>query len=82
MRLEPLTDRKLFVAFLRQGLEAAGASNGLLSDPAVELLFRASHGIPRRLACLLREALMLAHEQDKSFVDDTIVEAVLDGEQA
>lgn len=82
VRLEPLTDRKLFVAFLQQGLEAAGATSSLLSDPAVELLFRASHGIPRNLARLLREALMLAHEQDKSFVDDTMVEAVLDEEEA
>ena len=81
VRLEPLTDRKAFGTFLRDGLNAAGACSALLSDPAVELLFRASHGIPRRVSRLLREALMLAHEQDKTFVDDTHVEAVLDEEE-
>jgi type II secretory pathway predicted ATPase ExeA len=81
VRLEPLTDRKLFMAFLQQGLAAAGATGGVLSEPASELLFRASHGIPRRLAWLLREAMMLAHENDKSFIDDTMVEAVLDEEE-
>ena len=80
VRLEPLTDRKVFGTFLRQGLKAAGADSELLSDPAVELLFRASHGIPRHISRLMREALMLAHEQDKSFVDDRIIEAVLDEE--
>ena len=78
VRLEPLTDRKVFGAFLSHGLKAAGARSELLSEPAAELLFRASNGIPRRVSRLLREALMLAHEQDKNFVDDTIVEAVLD----
>jgi type II secretory pathway predicted ATPase ExeA len=44
------------------------------------LLYRASRGIPRLVARLLREALMLAHEQDKNFVDDAVMEAVLDEE--
>jgi type II secretory pathway predicted ATPase ExeA len=82
VRLEPLTDRTAFGAFLQQGLAAAGANSGLLSDPAVELLFRASRGVPRRVSYLLREALMLAHERDKGFVDDSILEAVLDEEEA
>lgn len=80
VRLEPLTDRETFSAFLRHGLTAAGARSELLTDPAAELLFRASHGIPRRVSRLLREALTLAHEQDKSFVDDIVLEAVLDEE--
>ena len=82
VRLEPLTDRTAFLAFLNQGLAAAGATSGLLSDPAAELLFRASRGVPRRVAWLLQEALTLAHERDKGFVDDTILEAVLDEEEA
>lgn len=81
VRLEPLTERNAFMTFLERGLQAAGASSKLLSDPAAELLFRASRGIPRRVALLVRESLMLAHEQDKSFVDDTMVEAVLDEEE-
>ena len=78
--LEPLTDRDDFFAFLDKGLAAAGANGTLLSDPARELLFRASRGVPRRLAYLLRASMMLAHERDQSFVDDTIVEAALDDE--
>ena len=81
VRLEPLNDRKAFLTFLEHGLEAAGATTSMLSDSAAELLFRASHGVPRRVAQLLREALMEAHERDKNFVDDTIVEAVLDEEE-
>ncbi len=80
VRLEPLTDRKAFMAFLDQGLEAAGAQSNPLADSAAELLFRASQGIPRRAAWLLREALMLAHDHDKNFVDDAIMEAILDEE--
>ena len=80
VRLEPLTERATFMTFLQEGLRAAGATSNPLSDPAAELLFRASHGEPRRVAFLLREALTLAHEQDKSFVDDTLLEAVLDEE--
>lgn len=80
VRLESLTDRAAFGAFLQAGLAAAGANSGLLSDPAVELLFRASRWVPRRVAYLLREALLVAHERDKSFVDDSILEEVLDEE--
>jgi type II secretory pathway predicted ATPase ExeA len=81
VQLEPLSERKLFLEFLAHGLKAAGAKSNLLSDSAAELLFRASHGMPRRAAALLRAALLLAHEQNKSFVDDSILEAVLDDQQ-
>ena len=78
---EPMTDRKVFLDFLAHGLEVAGAKSNIVSDSAAELLFRVSRGVPRRAAGLIREALMLAHEQQKAFVDDAIVEAVLDDEQ-
>jgi MSHA biogenesis protein MshM len=80
IHLEPLSDRKLFAKFLSHGLKAAGANSNLFADSAVELLFRASRGIPRIVSRLVREALMLAHEQDKNFVDDAILESVLDEE--
>jgi type II secretory pathway predicted ATPase ExeA len=80
VHLEPLTDRQDFVAFLEAGLKAAGAQSNLVSEPAAELLFRASGGVTRVLARLLHEALYLADEKDQNFVDDTIVEAVLDDE--
>jgi len=78
--LEALSERADFDAFLEAGLKAAGATATIVSDPACELLFRASRGVPRRIAWLLKESLILAHERDQSFVDDSIVEAVLDEE--
>lgn len=81
LHLESLTERKLFLDFLDHGMKAAGATSTLFADDAVELLFRASRGIPRRVSRLVREALMLAHEQDKSFVDSAVLEAVLDEEE-
>ena len=44
-------------------------------------LFRTSRGVPRHAARLLRESLMLAHDQDKNFVDDAILESVLDDDE-
>jgi type II secretory pathway predicted ATPase ExeA len=71
-------DRETFAALLDHALKAAGATNNLLSDPARELLFRASRGVPRIASKLLRAALQRAHERDQSFVDDHTLEAVLD----
>jgi len=78
---EPMNDRKVFLDFLAHGLQAVGAKSNIFSDSAAELLFRVSRGVPRDAARLIREALMLAHEQQKAFVDDTILEAVLDDQQ-
>ena len=81
IHLEPLTDRQAFLGFLESGLKAAGATSSFVSEPAAELLFRASGGLPRVLARLLREALLIADEQDKNFIDDTLVETVLDEQE-
>jgi len=81
VHLEPISDRKVFAKFLTHGLKAAGASSNLFADSVVELLFRSSRGVPRVVSRLVREALMLAHEQDKNFVDDAVLEAVLDEEE-
>jgi len=79
--LEPITSREEFSEFLSAGLKAAGATSTIIADPAVELLFRASRGVPRRIAYLVREGLYLAHERDQNFLDETTLEAVLDEEQ-
>jgi type II secretory pathway predicted ATPase ExeA len=78
VHLEPLAERPAFLAFLQHGLEAVGGSRSLLADPAVELLWRTSRGLPRVAATLLRAALRLAHERDQSFVDEHVLEAALD----
>lgn len=78
VHLEPFTDRAAFAAFVTKALEAAGASEKILADPAMELLLRASRGLPRVTSKILRAALSLAHERDQSFVDEHILEEAVD----
>lgn len=77
VHLEPL-GRDAFTALIEHGLRAAGAQQKLLSEPALELLFRTSRGVPRLAARLLRTALRLAHERNQGFVDEHLLEAAVD----
>jgi len=77
VHLEPL-GREPFTALVSHGLNAAGAQDKLLSDPALEMLFRASHGVPRLASKLLRAALREAHVRDQSFVDEHVLEAAIE----
>lgn len=70
--LEP-RDRDGFGAMLDHGLTAAGATEQIVSEPAREVLWRVSQGIPRAASRLLRASLMLAHDRDLRFVDEHIV---------
>lgn len=81
LQLEPISKREEFLAFLAHGLGAAGATSKVVSDTAAELLFRVSRGVPREAFRLLREGLILAHQQGRSLLDDTVLETVLDEEQ-
>jgi len=78
VHLEPWSERERFLGLVDHGLTAAGATDKILADPARELLFRASRGLPRLAATILRAALRLAHEREQSFVDETLLEDVLD----
>ena len=71
--LAPRVDRDDFKAMIEHGLTAAGTKQRVLADPAMELLFRASRGIPRVAANLLRSALVIASHRDQSFVDETVM---------
>lgn len=62
--------RESFAAAIEHALKVAGAQSRLLSDPALEMLFRATRGVPRNAARALRAALRKAHEHDQSFVDE------------
>jgi MSHA biogenesis protein MshM len=77
VHLEPL-DRELFAALIDHAFKAAGATQNLLADPARELLFRASRGLPRVAAHLLRRALYEAHERNQNFIDDHVMEAAIE----
>jgi len=77
VRLEPL-DRDTFAAALDHAFKAAGATQKILSDPAVEMLFRACRGVLRVAARLLRAALRIAHARGQAFVDEPTLQAALD----
>ena len=61
------------MAMVEHGLKVAGAKTKLLSEQAMELLWRVCHGLPRQASRLLRTSLMLAHERDQNFVDEHVM---------
>jgi len=77
VHMEPF-DRETFSALIDHGFKAVGATSKLLSDPALEMLFRACRGITRMASKMLRAALRIAHERNQRFVDERVMEAVLD----
>jgi MSHA biogenesis protein MshM len=77
VHLEPL-DREAFSSMIEHALKAAGATQKLLADPAMELLFRTSRGVPRVASKILRAALRRAHDKDQTFVDEAVMEQALD----
>jgi type II secretory pathway predicted ATPase ExeA len=60
VHFEPTTDREAFISAINACLDGVGARSKLLSDPAYEILFRASRGVFRVAAKLLRGALRAA----------------------
>jgi type II secretory pathway predicted ATPase ExeA len=77
LRLEPL-DREAFVAAVEHGLKVAGASQKILADAAMEMLFRGSRGVLRTASKILRIAFRIAADRSQSFLDEPIVQAALD----
>lgn len=77
VHLEAFSDREVFAAFIAHGLASVGAKGSLLADSARELLFRASRGLPRQAAKMLRRALRIAHERSQPFLDDAVLEAAI-----
>jgi type II secretory pathway predicted ATPase ExeA len=74
VRLEPL-DRETFAAAVDHAMKAAGATQKLMADPAIEMLFRSSRGVLRVASKLLRNALRIAADKDLAFVDEHTLEA-------
>jgi MSHA biogenesis protein MshM len=77
IHLEPLA-REDFSALVDHGFKAAGSKEKLLTDPAFEMLWRASNGVPRAAARLLRGALRQAHRKNQNIVDDYAVQEAID----
>ena len=77
VQLEPLA-REDFAALVDHGIKAAGVRDKLLSDSALELLWRKSNGVPRAASRLLRAALREAHRKNQNLVDDQALAAAFD----
>lgn len=71
-------ERDDFKALIEHGLKAAGSREKLLTDAALELLFRASRGIPRIASRLLRASLKEAHARNQNLVDDAALKAAVE----
>lgn len=69
VHLLPL-EREAFHSFIEHGVRAAGSREKLLTDPAMEMLFRVSRGVPRIASRVLRAALKKAHAKNQNVVDD------------
>lgn len=78
VHFEPFVDKDAFAAAIAASLAAVGASQKVLAEPALDLLFRQSRGFLRVAARLLRSALRLAHEREQSFVDEPIMALAVD----
>lgn len=76
LRLEAL-DRQAFGAAVEHAFKAAGATQAMLSEPAIELLFRSSRGVLRVASKVLRVAMRIAHEKNQAFLDEHTFEAAV-----
>lgn len=76
LRLEAL-DRQTFGAALDHAFRAAGATQTVVSDAAVELLYRASRGVLRVASKILRVALRIASDKHQAFLDEQAFEAAV-----
>lgn len=77
VHLDPLA-REDFAALIEHSLKAAGSREKLLSDSAFEILWRASHGVPRIASRLLRAGLRQAHRLNQNLVDDHALTSAID----
>jgi type II secretory pathway predicted ATPase ExeA len=77
VQLAPL-EREDFRALIEHGINAAGSREKLLTDSALELLFRVCRGVPRIASRLLRAALKQAHARNQNVVDDVALKAAVE----
>ena len=76
VRLEAL-DRQTFGAAVEHAFKAAGATQSVVSDAALELLFRASRGVLRVASKIVRVALRIASDKNQPFLDEHAFEAAV-----
>jgi type II secretory pathway predicted ATPase ExeA len=76
VHVEPL-GRADFTALVEHAMRAAGATERLLSEPAMEILFRSSRGLPRVASKILRAVLRLGADKNQSFIDEHTMQAAI-----
>lgn len=64
-------------SYLAYRLKAAGRTKPIFTSEAVTLLFNYSKGLPRIINTLAHEALYLAASQEKTIVDETLIENII-----
>lgn len=77
VHLLPL-ERDDFRALVEHGIKAAGSREKLLTDPALELLFRSCRGVARIASRVLRAALKTAHLKNQNIIDDQVLKAAIE----
>lgn len=77
VRLEPL-GRQDFAALVEHAMRAAGATERVIAEPALEMLYRSSRGLARVASKILRAALRLAHDNNQSFLDEHTMQLAVD----
>jgi MSHA biogenesis protein MshM len=77
VHLLPL-EREDFKALIAHAILAAGSREKLLSDSALELLFRVCRGVARIAARVLRAALKQAHMSNQNLVDEHVLKAAVE----
>lgn len=77
VQLLPL-ERDPFRALVEHAIRAAGSKEKLLSDSALELLFRSSRGVLRIASRVLRASLKKAHANNQNLVDDHVLRAAIE----
>jgi len=75
--LHPIVECEAFAALLTHGFTAAGCTQRLLSDSAIELLRMATQGNIRQIHQLLITALQLATDKGISHLPDDIIQEAL-----
>jgi type II secretory pathway predicted ATPase ExeA len=77
VHLLPL-EREDFRALIEHAIKAAGSREKLLTDSALELLFRACRGVVRIASRVLRAALKTAHLKNQNIIDDQALKAAIE----
>ena len=62
---------------MEHAFKTAGVTQSVISDGAVDLLFRASRGVLRVASKVLRVALRIANDKNQSFLDEHVFEAAV-----